>query len=796
MDAGEFAGLNIEEPEFWGSQRPPRTGNGYNLSLATKISFDVRTPSSAPFKVQFSVGDCVAPFVSIPARWTRMSIKLTDLLCSRDPPIKLSQVNLLFGINTNDLHAPAGGTVLLDNIEFDALSADQLTIPSFPLSTQTFGIFPRSTAAPGANPANGRPTFPHDQVLRNLSTTYESALVGIAAARRGTPQGVAEARQIADALSYALHHPNQGNKLPTTASGDAGLQNGYFAGDLPLFNSQGPLPSSQQGDVRLAGFWVPACQGCGGSFKLLLDGATGGNGAFAIMALVGAYGVTGKTRYLDDARQIGRWIIGQLFDDSTGGFGGFFVGFQDDGLPANVLIRGKSTENNADIFHAFSLLAGLVVNRAEAQEWQRNANLAGDFAMAMFDPASGCFHAGTVPLGTSGLGVSANGTVRGGEVINTYPFLDSNSFTVLPMAGTGRYRNVIDWRRPVQCIGDRFGKQVYAGGTTFNGMSIAPDALGGQEGIAWEFTGQAIVAMRLVDRLYKEQRFAAQADRLNVQMRQAQLLAPFGDGKGLVASTLQAGDTLAPIDQCLITPFQCIPERVGLAATVWAVLADEDINPFGIAPKIRVDISWLDFGTAVLGSGPRRQAISVFNQGNLSAAVRPVLPGRRTGDEFAIAAETCSAAPLTPGAQCTVQVDFTPQIVGPRIDQLTLSISTTEATPLSVPLVALVTSDTVRLDPDTVDAIAGKAFRLTVSVPTASPAGTLVARDGQTEISRCMLVRGSCTLDLTLAQAGNHTLRFDYSVDGATTLSSVAKVVNVKLSPEILTNLILRMLDP
>ena len=39
------------------------------------------------------------------------------------------------------------------------------------------------------------------------------------------------------------------------------------------------------------------------------------------------------------------------------------------------------------------------------------------------------------------------------------------------------------------------------------------------------------------------------------------------------------------------------------------------------------------------------KTLMVFNQGNLSAAVRPVLPGRRTGDEFAIAAETCSAAP-------------------------------------------------------------------------------------------------------------------------------------------------------
>ena len=46
------------------------------------------------------------------------------------------------------------------------------------------------------------------------------------------------------------------------------------------------------------------------------------------------------------------------------------------------------------------------------------------------------------------------------------------------------------------------------------------------------------------------------------QVRNAQTSAPFGDGRGLVASTLQDGDTLPPIEQALSTPFQTIPERV------------------------------------------------------------------------------------------------------------------------------------------------------------------------------------------------------------------------------------------
>jgi hypothetical protein len=794
LPRGQYAGLNIEEPEGWGSQARPRSGNGFDLSRATQVSFDVRTPSAA-FNVQFSVGDCVAPYVTVPKTWTRITLDLKSLSCRPN----LAQVNLLFGIASNDLNAPQGGTVLLDNIAFNAEPTAQMSLPFFPISTQTFGVVPRSTPADGATAINGKPQFPHDQVLLNLSTTYESALVGIVAARRGTPQGIAEARAIADALSYALHHPNRGMALTTTAAGEAGLQNGYMAGDLPLFNAQGPLPQAQQGDVRLAGFMLPNNYAmCGtGRFCLLLDGATGGNNAFGIMALVAAYGATGDVHYLNDARIIGNWVTGKLLDSSTLRFGGYYLGYPDGGQVNKTLITGKSTENNADIFHAFTLLAGLVIDRAEAQEWQRRANIAGDFALAMFDATSGCFHAGTVPAGTpAGLGITANGAARGGEVINTYPFLDSNSFTVLPMAASARYRNAIDWRRPVQCIADRFGKQVTAGDNTFSGMSITGDALGGPQGIAWEFTGQAIVAMRLVDRLYGEQRFSALADRLNGEVRRAQQLAPFGDGKGLVASTLQAGDTLAPIDQCLITPFQCIPERVGLAATAWAVLADEDLNPFAIAPAVRFSSSVLDFGTVARANGSQRLALVVSNQGNLPAIVLPTLATIRSSGEFAIGEENCSAAALAPAGQCTVQVDFTPQTVGPRSGQLTVSFGAGDTAPLSVPLVAQVTAPNVRFDTEAINVEIGKPFRLTVLVPEAPADSTLLARAGQVTLARCALVAGRCTLDLTLPDPGSQTLQFDYSIDGTTTLGSVAKVVNVKMSPGALADLILYLRDP
>ncbi len=86
-----------------------------------------------------------------------------------------------------------------------------------------------------------------------------------------------------------------------------------------------------------------------------------------------------------------------------------------------------------------------------------------------------------------------------------------------------------------------------------------------------------------MDQLYNQTSFESQADLYLAQFELAQAMAPFGDGQGLVASTLQDGDTLPPLQQCLDTPFQnCPPERVGLAATTWMMFAEQEINPLAV----------------------------------------------------------------------------------------------------------------------------------------------------------------------------------------------------------------------
>ena len=281
-------------------------------------------------------------------------------------------------------------------------------------------------------------------------------------------------------------------------------------------------------------------------------------------------------------------MIGNLCDISGSGYGGFYLGYPDEGVSPKTLIKSKSTENNADIFAALTRMASIersLANIAEAKQWSKYAEAAAAFVLKMYDPARGCFLAGTVPAGTqAGSGIDPTGPQKGDDVINVFDFLDSNTFSTLALARA--YPEAIDWRRPVQYVLNNFAQSVTAGGQEYRGFNITSSPTAGPNGIAWEFTGQVVVAMRFVDTLYGEASFENQASLYLDEIRRAQALAPFGDGRGLVASTLQDGDMLPPIEQCLSTPFQCIPERVGLAATTWAVFAEHNVNPLASEPSV------------------------------------------------------------------------------------------------------------------------------------------------------------------------------------------------------------------
>ena len=578
LATGEFAGLNFEEPQNWGTLQ---TGAGYDLTGATQLAFDAVSLSSN-LKVQFGVAGATTAFMPISQTWTPMTIDLATLGLTAG---QLSGVHILFSVASNDVNASAGGTILLDNIRFQPVPAAQTTRLGLPIANQVFGILHAASALAGPIPVAP------DQLNANLATAYESSLALIAALKRGQAQDLASARLIADTLVYAVGHDNQGDRIPAAPDGSSGLHNGMSNGDIALYNDQAS-GGARAGQVRLAGFTAAGqCPATG--FCLLLDGASGGNNAFAVLALVAAYNQFQDVRYLNAAVTIGNWIYGNLADSSGTGYGGYFIGYPDQGTQ-KILQTGKSVENNADIFQAFSALAAAenaLGNSATATEWTRRANIAGDFVIQMFDPASGHFFAGTVPPTQSAAsGIVPAGAAKGNDVINTFDFLDAQTFTTIPLAAAPRYRNQIDWRRPIAWLVNHFARSISASGQSYQGFDlIEPSEHGvndGPAGIAWEFTAQAVVAMRLVDSLYAQSQFTSLANFYLGQILQAQTMAPLGDGMGVPAATLQDGATVPPYQQCLVTPFQCIAERVGLAATAWAVFADQNVNPFGFTSPV------------------------------------------------------------------------------------------------------------------------------------------------------------------------------------------------------------------
>src|SRR5690606_21899762 len=67
-----------------------------------------------------------------------------------------------------------------------------------------------------------------------------------------------------------------------------------------------------------------------------------------------------------------------------------------------------------------------------------------------------------------------------------------------------------------------------------------------------------------------------------------------------------------------------------------------------------------DLGTGYVGARGPAQTVSVTNTGDLPLLVDGVSLAGDAAADFAIADDTCSVAPVAPGATCTVGVRFAP----------------------------------------------------------------------------------------------------------------------------------------
>jgi len=769
---GNWDGLALEEPQGWLGEH---YGVGYDLTGATSLTFSIRSPNGA--RVQFGVGEsggagCVTGFTQpIASTWKTVTIALnsSDLSCTPD----LTNMHLLFEVITSDAYAPRGATVLLDNIQFSPVPTAQKSALGFPVSNQTFGVVPQQ-----AKP------IPVDQVMRNVSTIYESALAEIALLFRGNQQDVKNAKLIADTFDYALHHESHGDPIPAAPGGYTGLHNGYEDGAIALYNSQPTPLLGQAGDVRLAGFTdATLCPPSG--YCLVLDGATGGNNAFAIIALVDAFRQFGDVKYLNDALTIGNWIVGNLTDKSGTGYGGYYVGYGDEGIkPPKPLETGKSTENNADIFAAFTALANVeseLGKASAATSWTTAANIAGDFVMRMYDSENGRFNVGTSPAGSAaGLGNCPTGPQKGEEVINVCDFIDSNTFVTLAMATAPRYRNQIDWRVPIEYALNTFAETVTAGGRTYDGFDIVSTPDSGANGIAWEFTGQQVAAMSYSEWPYGEPYgFESAVNMYLGQIAQAQKDAPFADGLGLVAATQQGGDTLAPMSQCLDTPYQCVQERVGLAATAWAILAEQRWDVY--AP-VAVPT------TTTIARSPNAPNPSIYGQAlTFTATVKAPFGLIPNGSViFGLAASECPAV-INPGCPVVyVPVVLrngtgsltTPLSVGsnsinasfgypePFFDLLDTGFGGSSSATLKQTVQKATTTTALAARPN--PSIFGQAVTLTVTVMGqygGAPTGTVTFYDGKTKLGTATPSKGSASLTTSGLTVGTHSITAVYEGD-------------------------------
>jgi hypothetical protein len=76
LRAGEFGGINMEEPRNWGVLQ---SGDGYDLRRATQVCFEAASPTPG-LRVQFGVGGRTSAFRSIPATWTPICLNLRSLV--------------------------------------------------------------------------------------------------------------------------------------------------------------------------------------------------------------------------------------------------------------------------------------------------------------------------------------------------------------------------------------------------------------------------------------------------------------------------------------------------------------------------------------------------------------------------------------------------------------------------------------------------------------------------------------------------------------------------------------------
>ena len=266
-----------------------------------------------------------------------------------------------------------------------------------------------------------------------------------------------------------------------------------------------------------------------------------GNQAWAILAFVGGWEVTGQERWLLAAERVAAFLLDPAQElANPAGFGGFRL---------SPGVTGVSTENNLDVYAALLRLAdalptsAALLSAAEVREAGHRARI---LCESQFDPVTGAMFAGT-----DGTGVT---TFRG-----VVP-LDTQSWSVLSL-GRSKWERSYAWaRREVP-----EGLWIIEGACA--GAELAIEGPPFSDAFTGEVWTEGLAQMQLAARALGDDETSGRAAAVLEELQRA---APNADGQGLVAacSEVETGFESSYFNALAVAP------------TAWAAMASRGLDPF------------------------------------------------------------------------------------------------------------------------------------------------------------------------------------------------------------------------
>ena len=332
-------------------------GQGLDLSGATELRFAARGEEggeaveffTAGFGYDGETGERTAEYpdstrkhslgvIGLEKEWKEYSIPLDDA--------DLSYIVCGFGYAINADYGGGDMTFYIDDIRFEGDIASAKAAPVMLRSYDTDNIY-----------------------IQNAAYSYDNALALMAFVSEDRQE---EAKQLADAFVYAVNNDRSGKKR---------VRNAYAAGDIsadPGWESGARLPGwydSERGEWLEDRYQV---------------GSNVGNTSYVAIALLQYRNRYGGEEYLEAAKALMDWVIGNC-SDGRDGFTGGFDGWEEGDPPTVYEFTYKSIEHNIDAYAAFGMLYG---DTGEAKYYDA-AKSAESFVESMYDSEGELFMTGT-----------------------------------------------------------------------------------------------------------------------------------------------------------------------------------------------------------------------------------------------------------------------------------------------------------------------------------------------------------------------------------------------------------------